>query len=45
MVDRKLAAEPIPLSLRYWIGKKQKMPVAWKVRRTSSTNSSFHRVL
>ena len=45
MVDRKLAALPIPLSLRYWMGKKQKIPVAWKVRRTSSTNWSFHLVL
>lgn len=44
IVDKKLAALPIPLSLIYWIGKKQKIPVAWKVRRTSSTNWSFHLV-
>lgn len=44
MVPKKLAAWPIPLSLRYWIGKKQKIPAAWNVRRTSSTKSSFHRV-
>lgn len=41
MVDKKLAALPSPLSLMYWMGKKQKIPVAWNVRRTSSTNWSF----
>lgn len=38
MVPRKLAELPIPLSFQNWTGKKQNMPVAWKVRLTSSTN-------
>jgi len=42
MVLRVLAVFPRPLSFRFWMGKKRKIPHAWKVRRTSSIKASFY---